>query len=130
MRTLAPAIAAVLVAAATPLAAQPRQPPAKTPNLSTAPPVIPIKVYIVEQVVTTNKLPPQFLEQMRPLKTLRQVEELLKANSVPYAWRKTDMNSAALPPAIAKQIEAVPPGEVFVIPSGETLTMNVILGRR
>lgn len=129
MRTLLPAIALALVAAATPVAGQPRQPPAKTPNLSTVPPVIPNRVYVVEQVVTA-KLPPELIQQMQPLKTLRQVEELLKANNVPYGWRKADMNSAALPPAVLELIEKLPPGEVFVMPAGATLTMNVIVGRR
>jgi hypothetical protein len=114
------AIAAVL------LAAGPTQ--VQTPKLD-VPPVVPNRVYVVEQVVT-QKLPQPILAQLQPLKTLRQVEELLKANSVPYGWRKGNLNTAALPPAVAKQIESLPPGEVFVIPSGENLTMNVIVGRR
>ena len=122
--------ALIAALAATPAAGQTRRPPAKTtPNASTVPPVIPIKIYVVEQVMTA-KLPPEVLKQMEPLKTLRQVEELLKANSIAYAWRKADLNTAALPPTVLQQIEALPPGEVFVLPTGNNLTMNVIIGRR
>ena len=122
------ALLAALVA--TPAAGQARQPPAQTPNLSTIPPVIPSKVYIVEQVVTARQLPPELIKQMEPLKTLRQVEELLKANSIPYGWRKAEMNTATFSPSVLQLIEKLPPGEVFVIPAGENLTMNVIIGRR
>jgi hypothetical protein len=128
MKTTLLAVLAAM-AMATPLAAQPRQPPARTPNVLTAPPVIPNRVYVVEQVVTA-KLPAELLKQIEPLKTLRQIEELLKANSIPYAWRKADMNSAALPPEVMQLIDKLPPGEVFVLPMANNLTMNVIVGRR
>jgi hypothetical protein len=111
-----PAAAAAQAATTVP----PRAAPAPAP---------PGKTYILEQVVT-GKLPQPLLDQMKPLKTLRQVEELLKANSVAYGWRKVEMNTTTLQPDALRQIDALPPGEVFVIPTGESLTMNVIVGRR
>ena len=99
---------------------------AQTPKLD-VPPVVPNQIFLVEQVVT-GRLPPQVLQQLQPLKTLRQVEELLKANSIPYAWRKAELNSALVPAEVMDQIRKLPPGEPFVMPSGQNLTISVILG--
>ena len=118
------AVAGVLLAASGAAAQTPKGPPALA-----APPVVPNKVYVVEQVVTA-KLPEALMQQLGPLKTLRQVEELLKANGIAYGWRKVDLNTATVPPPVLRQIEALPPGEVFVIPAGENVSMNVIVGQK
>jgi hypothetical protein len=103
------------------------QPAPKNPL---APPPAAI-IYLAEQIVT-GPLAPETLERVKPLNTLQQVEDLLKAGGIPFGWRRVELNTDTLPPALAQQIAALPPREVFVIPQsgGKAWVFNVVIARR
>ncbi len=92
-------------------------------------PARPAMIYSVEQIVSP-RLSPVLLEKLKPIHTLGEVEDLLKANAIPFTWRRTEVDNSTMPPAVVAQIETLPPGEVFVLPQGESLVYNVILARR
>jgi len=90
-------------------------------------------IYALEQLVT-GPIPREVLERLGPLRTLREVEDLLKTNSIAFKWDRVQMHSSAVPAELIKQITALPPGEVFVVPQGsprgQIMIFNVILGTR
>jgi hypothetical protein len=55
---------------------------------------------------------------------------MLKAGRIPFAWRVGEISTAKIPPDLAKQLAALPPGEPFVIPQGQAVMMGVILSAR
>jgi hypothetical protein len=89
----------------------------------------PAVTYILEQL-QTGPLPPGVQRQLPPLHTLKDVEDLLKANYIAFNWRRVDVASTQLNPELARQIAALPPGEVFIVPTTRGVSMNVIVGRR
>jgi hypothetical protein len=85
--------------------------------------------YTIEQL-RTAPLPPAIQQQMVPLHTLTEIESLLKANRIAFAWAVSDLSADALAPETASQIAALPPREVFVIPATNGVVIGVIIGRR
>ena len=90
-------------------------------------------IYALEQLVT-GPIPREVLERLGPLHTLREVEDLLKANSITFKWDRVQMHSSAVPIKIIQQMAALPPGEVFVVPQGsppgQIMVFNVVLATR
>ena len=123
----------VLMAAVTTLAAAPalaKPPPrAPTPAPAPAPPPKP-PVYIAE-ALRTGPVQTDLVERLKPLHTLLEIELLLKATDTPFAWRKIDLDTATLPPAMAQSLASLPPNEPFILPQKDGgLTMAVIIGKR
>ena len=122
MRGAASTIVLALALAAQPAVLQAQfKPPATSPRPA---------VWIVEQLIIAGPLQPRLAAQLQPLKTLDQVEDLLKGANIPFGWQTSQLNTATLDPALISQIERLPPGEVFVIPSGGRVFISVIVGRR
>jgi hypothetical protein len=71
-------------------------------------------VYTMEMIQTGPVLA-DLIEKLKPLNTMQQVEELLKANRVAFAWQIADTPSARIPAALAAQFETRP-HEVFLLP--------------
>jgi hypothetical protein len=97
-----------------------------------APPAgtVPLHAVLYEtETLRSGPLPAELLQKMGPIHSLQGVEDLLKQNRVPFAWTRAQVNSATLPPDLAKQIEALPPGEVFVLKQGEGWVMAVVTGK-
>jgi hypothetical protein len=118
-------VAAAGVAGAGPTA-PPRAPPAAAPQLLPGAPVI----YDME-TLRTGPLPAEFIKQLEPLHTLQAVEDLLKANRIAFAWGRGQVSSGTLPAAMVKEIDALPPHEVFVTPQGDKgWLVGVIVDRR
>jgi hypothetical protein len=109
--------------AAAPAAAQAPAKPAP-PGQSMLHPVI----YTMEQL-RTGPLTPKIQQAIEPLNTMAEVEALLKANQVAFAWRVVDVGSDAMPPELAGQIAALKPSDVYVIPSPEGSVIGTIIRR-
>jgi hypothetical protein len=99
-----------------------------TAAMARAPAQAPV-TYTIEQL-RTGPLTPAMQQQMVPLHTLAEVESLLKANRIAFAWTVGDLRADALAPETASQIAALPPREVFVIPAANGVVIGVIIGRR
>src|SRR4051812_47302235 len=71
-------------------------------------PTKPSVIYTVEQIVGPP-LPAELMAKIKPMQSLQEVEDLLKANSVQFAWRKAELDASTQNPELIAQIEALPP---------------------
>jgi hypothetical protein len=88
-------------------------------------------VYVLDQLAT-GPLTPELIERMKPLTTLQQIEDLLKGRGIAFSWRRTEVSTEQIPPAVAQQIAALPPKEVFIASQGQGkgFVMSVVISRR
>lgn len=115
-------MAALALATAAPIAAaaQPAAPPAAAPAPVSG------KVYVLE-MLQIGDLTADLKEKLVPLKTMADVEALLKRERVPFGWRIAEAPIASLPPKMVQLIDALPPHEVFVIPQKTGAFIAVLL---
>jgi hypothetical protein len=103
------------------------------PPAPPAPATNPHLIYALEQLMT-GSIPQELLVKLEPIHTLQGVEDLLKASNIAFRWGKMEMRSSDLSPEIIRQLTALPPGEVFVVPQGSPpghiMVFNVILSTR
>ncbi len=126
MLVLAAALSVLAAGAAGAAPTQPAAPPAGGTALFPATPVI----YDLE-TLRTGPLPAEFLKRLEPLHTLQAIEDLLKANRIPFAWGRSLVSSGTLPAGFVKEIDAMPPHEVFVTSQGEKgWLIGVVMDRR
>jgi len=112
-------IAAALALAAAPALAQP-----SGPGFTPLHPVI----YEVE-TMQTGPLTPEILKKAGPIHSLQVMEDLLKANLVPFAWSRRQISAGALPADLTRQMDGLPPHEVFMFRQGQGWIFGVVLAR-
>lgn len=102
------------------------------PAWAQPPPVMPIpRTAFLMETLQTAAPGPEVIEKLKPLKTLREVEELLKANNLAFAWRRGEVETARLGPQLTEVLVKLPPKEVFVMPQKDgSLIIGVIIGQR
>ena len=89
------------------------------------------KIFTLDQIAFAQPASLDTLKHLGPLKTLTEVEQQLTRDNVKFERQPAALDSLSVPPALLKQITALPPGEVFVVPSrGGVLTANVITASR
>ena len=82
------------------------------------------------ETLRTGPLPAEIVKQLGPLHSLQAVEDLLKANRIAFAWGRGQVSSGTLPAAFVKEIEALPPHEVFFAPQGDKgVVIGVVMDR-
>ncbi|MGH7024047.1 MAG: hypothetical protein ACREEB_10715 [Caulobacteraceae bacterium] len=84
------------------------------------------KIYIVDQLRMARPSDPAVLKALQPLKTLPQVEAQLDQDHLPYAKGVGSLDALGAEPKLIDQIVKLPPGEIFIIPSGAQLLVNQI----
>lgn len=84
------------------------------------------KLLIIDQIQFPMPADRKDLMKYQPLKTLDEVEQKLIEGNVDYRRVPNSLDTAQLPAHIAKNILALPMGEVFIVPSGGGLTANRI----
>jgi len=84
------------------------------------------KRYQLEQIVFQAPNDPALEAKLKPAKTLADVEAVLKAAGIQYQSGNSQLDTAALPPAIATRIAALPAGEPFIVPQNGKMVVNVI----
>ncbi len=84
------------------------------------------KIYSVEQILFPPPSSADKFKQFAPLKTLDQLAAKLTADGVQFRRAPTQIDTAALPPEIAGKIAALPVTEMFILPTQQGLTANVI----
>ena len=101
--------------------------PAGQPGVMPLPP--PPVIYTMEQIAV-----PQFTAELRdalaPVHSLQAAEEVLKVRGIPFGWRRVEVNSGALDPNLARQLAALPPHEVIIVPQAQGATMATIVQQR
>lgn len=85
------------------------------------------KVFVIDQLRIPPINDPKTLAELQPLKTLEEVSQALAAHGIRAAASKATVDALAIPPQLLAQIEKLPPGEVFVLPSNGVLTANRII---
>ena len=78
----------------------------------------------------TGPLSPEIQQRMTPMNTIQEVEALLKANRIEFAWRMVEVANTALPPDLARQIAAMKPTDVYLIPSANGALIGAIVSQR
>lgn len=84
------------------------------------------KVLLVDQLQFQLPDDPTFAKQLQPLQTLEDVAAFLASKNIRARAQQAQLDVLQLEPHIAKQILALPPGEVFVVPAGESVVANTI----
>ncbi|WP_040597251.1 EpsD family peptidyl-prolyl cis-trans isomerase [Sphingomonas elodea] len=84
------------------------------------------KVYSIEQIVFPPPSSSDKFKEFAPLKTLDQLAAKLTADGVQFRRAPTQLDTAALPPEIAGKIAALPAAEMFILPTQQGITANVI----
>lgn len=84
------------------------------------------KIYAIDQVVFAPPSSAAKLKEFAPLKTLEQLTAKLSADNVQFRRAPSQIDTAMLPPDIAGKIAALPPQEMFILPSQQGLTANII----
>lgn len=86
--------------------------------------------YDVDQVVFDFPSDQKVLKALEADKSLAAVEKTLARFKVSYSRGTNNLDSASVPVAALKQIQSLPAGEPFVIPTQGRITVSVITGSR
>lgn len=84
------------------------------------------RIYTVEQILFPPPGSADKFKQFAPLKTLDQLAAKLTADGVQFRRAPTQLDTAAMPAEIAGKIAALPATEMFILPTQQGLTANVI----
>jgi hypothetical protein len=85
------------------------------------------KLLIIDQIQFPMPADRAKLKEFEPLKTLDDIEQKLTSDGVEFRRVPTSIDTLQVPVQITKNILALPPGEVFVVPSGGALSANKIV---
>lgn len=84
------------------------------------------KIFVVDQIRTPRPADPRLLERLRPLNTMEEVASLLRAENMPFQRGGDTIDAVGTDPNVVRQMVALPPAEVFVIPLPGGLLINEI----
>jgi EpsD family peptidyl-prolyl cis-trans isomerase len=85
---------------------------------------------VLDQLRFQQPSNPGQLSGVEGIHTLDGVAAFLKAKGIQFSRQPAQIDSAALPAPLLTQINNLPAGEPFVIPTGGVLTVNVITQRK
>lgn len=88
------------------------------------------KIYTVDQLRMPALNDPKLSAELKPLNTLDEIGQLLQSKGVRFETGRGTLDSLALGSPLELEIEKLPPGEIFVVPIGNTLVANKILDTR
>jgi peptidyl-prolyl cis-trans isomerase C len=86
--------------------------------------------YSVDQIQFDQPADPTILQGLEDDRTLAEVEQSLTALNIPFTRNRAAMDSASVPADLLRQIQALPPGEPFILPVGGRVVASVITGRQ
>jgi EpsD family peptidyl-prolyl cis-trans isomerase len=85
------------------------------------------KVYIADQIRMQATADPKLVADLKPLNTLEDIAKLLQSRGVRFEEARGALDSLQLGSKIVGQIEKLPPGEIFVLPTNGMLVANKIV---
>lgn len=85
---------------------------------------------ILDQIRFQRPADTNSLNGMEAVHSLDGVAAFLKTKGIKYDRQPASLDSAAIPATLLTQVDRLPAGEPFVIPTGGVLTVNVITSRR
>ena len=84
------------------------------------------KVFAVDQLRLPLVNDPKLFAELKPLNDLNDIGKVLQAHGIQFQTAKGAIDTLSLDPQIVADIEKLPAGEVFVLPSGNMLVANKI----
>lgn len=87
-------------------------------------------IYSVDQIGFPTPADITKLQALKDDHTLAAVAKRLDSLGIKYQQRKGQVDSATIPSDMLKQIEALPPGEPFVLNAGNGVIVSVVTGKQ
>ncbi len=84
------------------------------------------KIFLVDQIRTSRPADPSVLKAYEPLKTMDEVEAQLTKDKLPFQKGEGEIDAVGADPKMIDEIVKLPPGEIFIMPSGNGLLVNQI----
>jgi hypothetical protein len=84
------------------------------------------RVFAVDQLRLPPVNDPKLFAELKPLNSLEEIGQVLQTHSIQYSTAKGTLDTLSLDPKLVLEIEKLPAGEVFVVPSGNALIANKI----
>ncbi len=84
------------------------------------------KVFVIDQIRMARPSNPSIIKELEPLKTLPDIEALLNREKIPFQRSVGNLDAVGADPRMVDTIIKLPPNEVFVIPSNDSLLVNQI----
>ena len=88
------------------------------------------KLFDVDQLRTPRPRDSKVLKDLEPLKTLDEIAGYLSQHGMPFQRGPNVMDTVGQDPKIVNAVIALPPHEVFIIPSGSEIMINQIRDSR
>lgn len=83
------------------------------------------RVFVVDQIIVPQANQ-ELLKALQPVKTMAEAQAVLQQRNIKSNNTVGVIDALTIPPQAAQQIAALPPGEVFIIPSGPGLRINQV----
>lgn len=87
-------------------------------------------IYAIDRIQFPMPSDPQKLRPMAEDHSMDAVVTRLQGMGIKFERTAAQMDSAAVPPALLTRFQALPPGEPFIMPEGNLVTVGVITGAR
>lgn len=88
------------------------------------------EVLALNQLIFDRPADLNVLKGLQNAHSLDAVAAALGQLGIPFQRNQGRLDTATVPPAIAKQINGLPPGEPFVVPAGNKIVVSSIAGRQ
>lgn len=85
-------------------------------------------IFTVDQLRVANLPDRSVLDALRDVHSQDGVIAVLQQRNIPFQRGTGRIDSAQVPPEVLKQVQALPPGEPFIVPAGGGMTVSVITG--
>jgi peptidyl-prolyl cis-trans isomerase C len=86
------------------------------------------QIYTIDQIAFPMPADPKQLKALEPAKTMDAVATTLKAMNIPFRRGAQKVDSGSVPPEQMQRILSLPKTEPFIIPQGNAVTVNLIVG--
>jgi len=88
------------------------------------------KVYRLDQIVFAKPSDETVVHKLEPAHTLDAIAAVLTASGIHFSRGSSQLDTGAIPPAVAAKIASLPPGEPFVAPDKGQFVASVIVGEQ
>ncbi|HSZ50357.1 MAG TPA: hypothetical protein VK801_02190 [Caulobacteraceae bacterium] len=88
------------------------------------------KIYVLDQLQMRRPTDPAVVKALEPLKTFDQIQAYLTQQKIPFQRDTAGLDALTADPRLIEAVQKLPPGELFVLPAGQLLTVNQIKDTR
>lgn len=88
------------------------------------------RLYLVDRIQFAQPADPSVVKALEPLRTIQEVADKLTSLDIRFARGRSQIDSAQVPKPMLDRILALPPGEPFLTPEGNTINISSIVDSR